>query len=216
MTDPKLHRHPMFDNPAWPQHAIPVTVFGDGGKFTFSTSLYVLSWSPMLGSGDLWLTTLLAACIPKSCCATRAVHGSDTIDEIWKIVCDDLTSAFHSDFGGVQDADGDFLAVFGVCGDQEHHVNSLHLNHWRSRRPCWLCKCDNADFNWRDVSAAAPYRLTSLRSSDQEHYDLPYVVFLGNGKRGYVLCRILSAYTGGQRRPSPPNQVRIQFLTFRV
>jgi hypothetical protein len=162
MDDPKLFRHPMLLRPNWPEHAVPYTVFGDAGKFTNVASLYILTWSLLLAEGDQWLTTLLATAVPSACCAKQRDHGADTITELWDIVSKDLTAAFYGEFGGSTDPDGDFLVCFGVCGDQDHHVNHLGLNHWASANPCWLCQANRTDKNWRDVSLTAAYRATFL------------------------------------------------------
>ena len=66
-TDPKMYNHPILAKAYYNRRAVPISVWGDAGKFSNKSSLYLISMSFLLGEGDAWYTNLLLAAIPKAC-----------------------------------------------------------------------------------------------------------------------------------------------------
>ena len=69
---------------------------------------------------------------------------------------------------GTDLADGHFCCVWNVQADLDFYAKQLHLNHWRSNNPCFLCQCDNAERVWNEFDATATWRPTTWTNTSWE------------------------------------------------
>ena len=53
-----------------------------------------------------------------------------------------------------------FGVLWEVIGDLDHHVNVLHLPHYSTPSPCWLCQGNRTHLNFLDWRTTAPWRAT--------------------------------------------------------
>ncbi len=78
-----------------------------------------------------------------------------------------------------------FFIVSDIVGDLEHHVNTLHLNHWSSHTLCYMCLANRTTIPWTDISPTAAWRATVVTRenviAEPHHHPLmevPGVTFL--------------------------------------
>ena len=185
--DPKWKGHPMLKKKNWKQKAIPVVIHGDGASYQKNDSLMTLSFSGLLKEGKTLDTNLVLACFPKS---SSAKGQGGTWDCIWSWLVWDFNNLFHNKFSkkdpwgadlplDMRDkadkpilADGFFIVVAGVLGDNDFMQNELFLPHWRHELPkpcCHLCTGNKHDKNWFDFRTSAPWKLSPPLNPASKH-----------------------------------------------
>jgi hypothetical protein len=218
----QLHR--VFCRPGWRERALPIECFGDGAKFTDVTSLYTIAWAFKLGRGKQWATKYVFSCIPKAACVSA--HGINTLDEIWEHFSRSLLALWlgkHPDLdtGGNPWPPGSlghrlagqdilnesrFCVLWDILGDLDHHCNVLHLPHYATPSPCWLCRANRTDMNFLDWRPEAPWRATLV--TPEEAQAAP--------PRHFPLFRILhvSGVTDLNVRPGPMHTIELGVLLY--
>ena len=155
----------MLDKPRWQERAIPIILHGDGVNYggAHGDTVMVVQWSMLLSKIHTWQSHFLVTAVPKRCRTHLRLDGSDTMHDIWAAIADDLNDCFHGHLkDGTPIMDGKWFAVvWCVCADYEFFANELHMPHWGNAEPCWLCRANKGDRNWRDVRPDAAWRATT-------------------------------------------------------
>ena len=177
--DPRLLGHPMCTELGWENTCLPIVLHIDGAKYTNKDSMLVISWTLLQSSGNTWDTHFLVAAFPKSCRAVAALHGHDTMHSVWEYIKHDFNAVMsgthaplqanglewpegseQAHYAGTPIAGGYKGVVWNLTADWDALANELGMPHFNGPQPCWLCRADRADNNFRDVSAHAAWRNT--------------------------------------------------------
>ena len=131
--NPKLANHPMLGRANYKTSAVPLTIFGDGVRFTQKgNSLHTLTWSFMTDvGGSSWESVFLFGAFPQISRCQQRTHGVDTMTILWRCFCHGLKALFEgihpvadpdgipwpedsyqAKIGGTQIAGGRFLVCF--------------------------------------------------------------------------------------------------------
>jgi hypothetical protein len=194
-SHPSMADHPMTNQEGWETKCVPLQLHGDSvpvsgiGK-AWSKSVEIYSWSSALGSASCAMSQVLVCLFHKLLVSKQ--HGRDTMATFWK----HLVWSFHwlmlglwpaADPDGVQYEPGTreyklhhdvkYLAggwrgvLWCLKGDLEYFANSLHLEHFGSHTPCFLCGCNSTDYPWTDCRPQARWltRLWSPNSWPKRH-----------------------------------------------
>ena len=110
----------------------------------------------------------------------------DTLDELWRHFAKSLhilwtgrhpdvdtagipwpTGSYGHECAGNDVLDFEaFCVVWEIVGDLDHHCNVLHMNHYGSAKPCWLCQANRTTMNWMDWATTAAW-LATITSAAQ-------------------------------------------------
>jgi len=179
--DPKLFQNEIKQQiQANMKTMVPLSLHGDGGSFSRTDSLMVISMRSMTSSSNVAHSQLFLAGIPKSCVNKSSNANEDTMACMWSVLkwsfCA-LLSGKHpaADHLGKPWVDATFKGlankplnkmklkgcVFALTGDLEYFQNELKVKAYNYTQCCWLCqgqKTDDIPFN--DFRPAAAWRVT--------------------------------------------------------
>ena len=85
-ADPKLRVHPILDVDDHSSKAIPIKIHSDAVVCLNKSNLHVVSYSSLLGTGEVLQTHFhVGSAMKESCCRDRA-HGCSTMSEMFRVL----------------------------------------------------------------------------------------------------------------------------------
>lgn len=182
--DPQMHAHPLLEEGRdWRRLAIPLSVYGDGARYTVRESVEFTAWTFMLArhaSATTWATRYISAAWVKSC-----EDGKQTWEEIWRVLAwsfgvlwtgvhptvDHRGDVFpRESWAGLRagqqlTTQGHFAVIHRVCGDLAWFNQSLWIKQFApaAARICPYCQADRHVHPFKVYTPTASWRETCLR-----------------------------------------------------
>jgi len=144
---------------------VPLILHGDGVEYVDTDSLEVLSFGPLLGTGDSLDCLFCFGVWPYSCNVKPSAAKPGTWTVPWEVFVwsfKALAAGKHpaSDWtgkpfvAGSEQArlagtpltpEGHKFVIWSIAGDHEHHANFFKLPHWAAKKWCWDCNANKDD-----------------------------------------------------------------------
>jgi hypothetical protein len=181
--DPRMMHHPMRNVPGWMDRAVPITVHGDGVRFSMAGNvLLTYQWAITTAISWGWDSIFYIASFAKVCRSYASIHGEGT--DTWAVLWDYIRLGFDALYNGVHPSvdpygmpwpvgsrqaaiagkricNGHYFGVIWViANDKEHACNELGQTHFNGNKCCSLCGADRSEHNVRDVRSDARWRGT--------------------------------------------------------
>ena len=177
LDDPKLYRHPLFEQPDWGQKCIPGKIHSDCMEVTNNHSLHAISYSSFFSVGMTLCTQLyFGSCVKDACCSLEE-HGVDTMHVLFRMLAWSLAACLYNQHPVLDwnmnpwadptsdravkagkeplSPDGFFFAILGLCADLDELCNQFKLAHFNSLAPCFWCPADCDLIPWTDLARDA-------------------------------------------------------------
>ena len=183
---------------------VPLALHGDGGAFSRSDSLLVISMRAITSASNVSHSQLFLAGIPKVCVNKSVDPTMDTMTCLWNVLKWSFTALLEGKHPATNhlnepwhDDGNRFLAnkqlnnkglrgcIFALTADLEYFQNELKVRAHSFNQCCWLCeaeKLDGVPFNdfrptatWRDTIHSPEYHRANL-PSEHPIWTIPGVV----------------------------------------
>ena len=176
--------HPVQGKCDWKNRAVPITLHGDGVRFSMlGNTLLTYQWAVACTLASWGFESIFhIASFAKVCRSYGSVHGegNDTWHIMWdyiKLGFDSLFDGFHpatdpydepwpigsrqANLAGTPICNGEYFGVMWVlANDKEHACNEWNETHFNGFNCCHLCGADRDEFNFRNVQLDARWRPT--------------------------------------------------------
>lgn len=162
--------HPVKTHAAFPRRMVPISIYGDGAKVTRDEHMVVLTWNSCLVKGAAIDCKFLMVALPQPHLRPESLDAVARIIK-WSFGCmwdgtwpctDHLARPWPKHHprawkSGTQLA-GDWAAVLTESrGDWEWQAKFFHTPTSTTRKPCWLCSCDqHGAHGWPLLQQEAP------------------------------------------------------------
>ena len=182
--DPRMMHHPVQGKRDWKNRAVPITVHGDGVRFSMAgNTLLTYQWAIASVLTNWGFDSIFhIASWAKVCRAYQQVHGAgnDTWDIMWDYITLGFNALFegkHPEFdpydepwpansrqaalAGNEICNGEYFGVVWVfANDKEHACNEFRQTHFNANACCTVCSADRDEFNFRNVQLDSRWRST--------------------------------------------------------
>ena len=173
--DPRLMHHPVQGKRDWKNRAVPITLHGDGVRFSMAGNvLLTYQWATACVLSNWGFGSIFhIASFAKVCRAYSTIHGvgNDTWSIMWDYILLGWNSLFEgkhpemdpyndpwpvgsrqAELAGKEICNGKFFGVMWIlANDKEHACNEWRERHFNANQCCNLCDADRDEFNFRDV-----------------------------------------------------------------
>jgi len=178
---PVIQKHPTLKSEDL-SSMVPVGLHGDGGKFSHTDSLFVVTWNSLVGQGTTAEQRFIITVIRKQ----QLLPDGSTLAAIFNVVSWSLNSLLvgrwpsTDEHGAPISKKGGQLAgkwkgaFVQIRGDWQFFSQALNFPQWNSSlRMCWLCKASNTleHLFWTNFNDDAPW-LETLWSHESYLADL--------------------------------------------
>lgn len=159
---------------------VPLTLHGDGGAFSKTDSLFVISMRAITSATNVSGSQLFLAGIPKVCVNKSEDPAMDTMTCLWNVLKWSFTALIQGTHPARDhnnqpwhDQTQRYLAnkplnsrgikgcIFALTGDLEYYQNELKVQAHSFSQCCWLCRAEKTDITpFNDFRPTAAWRAT--------------------------------------------------------